>query len=90
MGQSVALFRLQAASVYPRQELLVQGNPRYHKGFQVPFAPSDTTGCFALRAPAILKHLKSSHFSTKNGSCSMLCRSYHYYKVQEEDIQAAF
>lgn len=54
MGQSVALFRLQAASVYPRQELLVQGNPRYHKGSLIPFA------------------------------------LYHYYKGQEEDIQAAF
>ena len=33
------------------------------------------TDCYALRAPAILKHLKSAHFSTKNGYFSVFCGS---------------
>ena len=37
------------------------------------FDPMIPTNCSALRAPAILKHLKSAHFSSKNGYFSVFC-----------------
>ena len=43
------------------------------------------TDCYALRAPAILKHLKSAHFSTKNGYFSVFCGS----QVQKSSCKPA-
>ena len=39
------------------------------------FWPQWYTDCSAFHAPAILKHLKSAHFSTKNGYFSVFCGS---------------
>ena len=41
--------------------------------------------CFAFHAPAILKHLKSAHFSTKNGYFSVFCGSIsHAFSCKQE------
>ena len=53
----------------------LSGSSYYDVGVKRYFDPYDTTDCSAFHAPAILKHLKSAHFSTKNGYFSVFCGS---------------
>ena len=49
------------------------------------FWPLWYTDCFAFHALAILKHLKSAHFSTKNGYFSVFCGSIsHAFSCKQE------
>ena len=49
------------------------------------FWPLWHTDCFAFHAPAILKHLKFAHFSTKNGYFSVFCGSIsHAFSCKHE------
>ena len=57
---------------------------RRMKGF-LTFWPLWYTDCFAFHALAILKHLKSAHFSTKNGYFSVFCGSIsHAFSCKHE------
>ena len=59
----------------------------YGVGVKRYFDPDDTTDYFALRAPVILKHLKSARFSTKNGYFSVFCGSQRGCREMTADPQ---